>query len=230
LTCEFGTPQVKNRISILYYFLEIKTCSKELHNSNYDKDVFEKVVSDTEKKFNQKISISYNEFISARKQFVSDLKSGKMSQQLDDKVYSNEAIKIMDNIRALFEKVTNGDELKQTFKLVKQQISDNIKMSSNEKRLFMFKVSSVEKMALESISNSNTRTKDINDLSPSCSWWKWGCVIFVSLNYPHILIGIWIANLGSPLELYVQDFGLDYIASCCGFCGCNCPAGCPTYY
>jgi hypothetical protein len=27
LTCEFGTPQVKNRISILYYFLEIKTCS-----------------------------------------------------------------------------------------------------------------------------------------------------------------------------------------------------------
>jgi hypothetical protein len=197
-----------------------------LYKNHYSKDIFDKYVKEYQVKYNQKIEISYDEFMIGMKTFSNNIQNGRINNELV-KVFSNEAIKAVERIRDELEKSQNEEEFYKNVAFCKEFLSKNTLISENEQKYLIYQLELVVRLTSEN--EKKERQKDING-GYTCNWWKSACVFYTSVTQLPLLLAIYYANQNTPLEVYVASYGINYIAACCGFCGCNCPDGCPAIY
>jgi hypothetical protein len=207
----------------------IKSQKDILYSKNLEKKDFDKFANEYETKFKSPMAFTFEKYSKGMQRLTMENNEARMSLTLDDKVFSKDAISLVEKIRDLLNNSGDEKSFEKNFKEARKLILENNKISANEKKLFTIKLDFLKEIA--STSTSNARLKNITE-GPKCKWYQWGCVFYMTTAQVAVIFSIWAANdsLGNyQLSLLVSEYGLDYIAECCGFCGCNCPDGCPRW-
>jgi hypothetical protein len=205
------------------------TKGRELHQSGYKETVYASMMSEYKQEFGQKNNMLYTDFIKLRKRLENEVSNGRNQAVLDTNFFSKAEIVLIENIRDELNTPKNEDELRVKLETCKKLINTNSQLSENQKHLLLFQLKVMEQVAFSTTSQANAKISG-GLIYPTCKWWQRGCVFYVSTAQLPVLIIIAIANQYTELSALVAEFGINYIAQCCGFCGCNCPSGCPRVF
>jgi hypothetical protein len=192
------------------------------------KITYDNFAKEYQNKFNSPI-ITFENYSKVMIGIQKENKNAKASLVLDKKVFSAEAITLVEKIRDLLNSSTDEKSLRINFKAAEKMVLLENRVSLNEKKLFSTKLDFLQEIAFED--SKSGRVKDVT-AGPKCKWYQWGCVFYMSTAQVGVLFAIWAANdlLGNyELSMLVSEYGLNYIAECCGFCNCSCPDGCPNW-
>jgi hypothetical protein len=207
----------------------IKSKKDILHSKAIDKIAYNEILEEHQKKLQSELPINFEKYSELINNIKENNKKAKTEFDLDKKVFSSEAISTVEKIRDLLNTSTDEKSLRKNFKDTKELIFIT-KLSSNEKKFFSIRLDLLQEIAFQE--SASGKIKGTN-AGPKCKWYQWGCVFFMTTAQVGVIFAYWAANdlLGnSALSALVAEYGLDYIAECCGFCNCTCPDGCPSYF
>lgn len=194
---------------------------KSLFESGYSEAVYNRVSVDAFKKFSVRLS-SREKMLEGLQHFQDQIKEGKYLRSGDSGMSEGGKV-LTEQIKTELEKAQDAGTFLQSYETSKMLISASNKVDASEKELIKFNLEVVKTIAMEDYTRNG---RSIN-ADAKCKWYQWACVFYVTSTQAHLLLAIWFANQTTALQVYVAAYGIDYIAQCCGFCGCTCPSGCP---
>ena len=145
-----------------------------------------------------------------------------------DEFYSKAAQELIATIEGILSTPQTYEEMIQAFEQSRNLIETS-PLVENEKNFLLYLLATTKYVAENSYEESNVPNGRIAK-APKCNFFQWGCAFATYASQNNLLLAIWIANWGTPLQTLVINHGLIYIAQCCLWCNCKCEAGCPRLF
>lgn len=195
----------------------------------WQKKDFDLFVSKYENSFNERFELSYENYSKGMNSLMEKQKKGKISMKINEDFISKEAILLVEKIRDILNESVDEKSFLNHLKTSELLISENKEVNSNEKKFLIINLEFIKYHALNE--DSNARVYGVTSTKPKCKWYQWGCVFATHTAQFAAIFSFWAFNdlMGSVLSILVSEHGLLYVTQCCGWCNCECPAGCPSF-
>ena len=207
-------------------FESISQLGRDWGTINFDQNSYFKLQKTLKEMYGVEI-INYSTFSDGLEIIKSNLKESNSIKEGMSK-YSLEGQYLIAEIRNLLSASVDENTFISAVQKSQDLIYSSNLESSFERDLILSNLNVVQRLALEEEEKLGLENGRILSTSPKCKWYQWGCVFYMSSAQLPVLLAFYLINQYSPLAILVAEYGINYIAQCCGWCYCECPLGCPS--